>query len=75
LAPPLSAFGAAKAAVAPIMEVINRKPLIDGFSDAGEKPTEATKGRIALEDIEFAYPSRPEITVCKVRSMSVCTVE
>lgn len=32
MAPPLAAFGAAKAAVAPMLDIINRKPLIDGFS-------------------------------------------
>ena len=33
MAPPLAAFGAAKAAVLPILEIIMRKPLIDGFSE------------------------------------------
>ena len=33
MAPPLAAFGAAKAAVLPILEIIQRKPLIDGFSE------------------------------------------
>ena len=35
LAPPLTAFFAAKAAVHPMLEVINRKPLIDGMSEDG----------------------------------------
>lgn len=32
MVPPLAAFGAAKAAVMPMLDAINRKPLIDGFS-------------------------------------------
>ena len=36
LTPPLSAFFAAKAAMGSVLEVIERKPLIDGLSDEGE---------------------------------------
>jgi hypothetical protein len=67
LAPPLAAFTAARAAVVPMLEVIKRIPLIDGFSEAGERPTEAIKGRLDLKDIEFCYPSRPDVQVCKVQ--------
>jgi hypothetical protein len=35
LTPPLSSFFAAKAAMGSILEVIERKPLIDGLSDKG----------------------------------------
>jgi 4-hydroxybenzoate polyprenyltransferase len=35
LAPPLASFIAAKAAIAPMIEIIERKPLIDGFSEEG----------------------------------------
>ena len=65
MAPPLAAFGAAKAAVLPILEIIQRKPLIDGFSEEGEKPKTKTVGHIHLDNVTFAYPSRPDIQVCK----------
>jgi len=66
LAPPLAAFAAAKAAVYPMMEVIKRKPLIDGFSEEGNIPPASTptKGDITLRNVNFSYPSRPNIKVC-----------
>ena len=65
LAPPIGAFFTAKAAAASIIDIINRKPVIDSMSDDGEKPNERPKGQIELRDVEFAYPSRPNILVCK----------
>jgi ATP-binding cassette subfamily B (MDR/TAP) protein 1 len=75
LAPPLAAFTAAKAAVAPMFEVIDRTPLIDGLSTEGLKKTNASadskSGAIELVNINFAYPSRPDIQVCKGYSLSI----
>ena len=71
LAPPLASFIAAKAAIAPMIEIIERKPLIDGFSEAGAKPNEKPKGNIELKNIVFAYPSRPNINVCKGYNLSI----
>ena len=44
LAPPLGAFFSAKAAAGSVIEVLKRKPLIDGLSEEGEKPTKRPKG-------------------------------
>jgi ABC-type multidrug transport system fused ATPase/permease subunit len=52
-------------AVAKIFETLNRKPLIDGLSEEGEKPDIRPAGEIILKDVHFAYPSRPDIVVCK----------
>lgn len=65
IAPPLTAFTQTRAAVAAMLEVINRKPLIDGLSDEGLKPDTHITGAIELRDVDFAYPARPDITVCK----------
>ena len=71
VAPPMSSFYAAKAAVVPLLEVINRRPLIDGMSEEGVDPGGPSKGRIVLSKVQFAYPSRPDIQVCKGYDLTV----
>jgi ATP-binding cassette subfamily B (MDR/TAP) protein 1 len=38
---------------------------IDGMSTEGEKPTTRPTGRIELVDVNFTYPTRPDVQVCK----------
>lgn len=64
IAPPLSAFASARAAIGTIFETLDRKPLIDGLSEGGLKPEQRISGEIDLKAIGFAYPSRPNIQVC-----------
>jgi ATP-binding cassette subfamily B (MDR/TAP) protein 1 len=74
MAPALSAFTAAKAAVVPMLEVINRVPLIDGLAtgeSSGLAPNEPSKGDIELKDVVFCYPSRPLIRACNGYSLSI----
>jgi hypothetical protein len=59
--------------MAPIVRIIRRIPLIDGMSDAGKSPTDKTEGRIELSGVHFAYPSRPDVEVCKVRDATTIT--
>ena len=40
---------------------------IDGLSEAGLMPSTRPKGRIELKNVNFSYPTRPEVEVCKVR--------
>lgn len=47
LAPPLGSFVAAKAAAGTVMELMRRKPLIDGLSDEGDKPSTRPKGLLS----------------------------
>ncbi len=65
LAPPMTAFFAAKSAVAEVMTVIRRKPLIDGLSNVGHCPDVPSRGHIELKQVFFAYPARPDLMVCK----------
>jgi ATP-binding cassette subfamily B (MDR/TAP) protein 1 len=71
MAPPIGAFTSAKVAIGKLMETVNRKPLIDGLSDQGLKPTIKTHGAIELNNITFSYPSRPNIVVCKDYSLKI----
>ena len=71
MAPPVTSFFAAKAAVGTIFEVLDRKPLIDGLSDEGEHPAVKISGAIELHDLHFAYPSRPNIQVCKGYNLTI----
>ena len=53
LAPPLGSFVAAKAAAGTVMELIRRKPLIDGLSDEGDKPSMRPKGVVSHLILSF----------------------
>ena len=55
------------------MQVIKRKPLIDGFSEEGIIPSsdKKTQGKIELAQVGFAYPSRPNIQVCKGYNLTI----
>jgi ATP-binding cassette subfamily B (MDR/TAP) protein 1 len=50
---------------------LNRKPLIDGLSEEGLKPEVHVSGDIRLTDVNFAYPSRPDILVCKDYQLNI----
>lgn len=71
LTPSISALSEARAAAANILDVIRRKPLIDGLSNEGLVPDVKVTGRIELQDVLFAYPSRPNIQVCKNYSLTI----
>ena len=55
LAPPLGAFFSAKAAAGSVVEVLKRKPLIDGLADTGDKPMQATQGETFLNFDVFLF--------------------
>ena len=65
IAPSVIAFIAAKAAVRKVLDISDRKPLIDGLSSEGDKPAARPQGVIEIKNINFAYPTRPDIVVCR----------
>lgn len=67
----MSSFTTARAAIGEVFEIIDRKPLIDGLSDEGIKPSTAATGIISLKDLCFAYPTRPDILVCNQYNLQI----
>ena len=53
-----------------IMEVINRVPIIDSDNVQGET-LESVSGEVEFDQIEFAYPSRPDIVVLSDFSIKI----
>jgi len=46
--------------------IIDRVPKIDSYSKKGLKPIKVT-GRIEIRNVDFRYPSRPEVKVSLTR--------
>jgi len=62
--PPIKSFVQAKDSGANIFYVINRKPKIE-TNDQTKKICDKAYGEIFFKDVEFAYPTRPELLVLK----------
>jgi ATP-binding cassette, subfamily B (MDR/TAP), member 1 len=69
--PPMNAVFTAKAAAAKMLLVCNRKPLIDGLADEGEIIASGMSGKIELQDVSFAYPTRPDSLICRNYNLQV----
>lgn len=48
---------------------MDRVPPIDSADPSGEKPA-TVEGEIKLEDVQFTYPSRPDVKVLKGLSVT-----
>lgn len=74
LAPYISEFTRATSAAQQMFELIDRRSAIDPFDDE-EDDDETTivdgDGRLELENVTFAYPSRPDTTVLDNFSLNV----
>ena len=53
-----------RGAAAFLIAVVNRKPEIDSFDEGGIKPSEL-KGKIAFNNVKFAYPTRRNMLILK----------
>jgi ATP-binding cassette subfamily B (MDR/TAP) protein 1 len=69
LAPYSVDFTRASAAAAKLFQLIDRKSDIDPFHTAGETPS-TTIGHIQIENVTFAYPTRPDATILDNFSLS-----
>ncbi|ESO99813.1 hypothetical protein LOTGIDRAFT_201107 [Lottia gigantea] len=52
-----------------IFKIIDATPTIDGSSDVGDKPK--VEGNIAIKNVNFTYPARPDVQVLKNFSLDV----
>jgi ATP-binding cassette subfamily B (MDR/TAP) protein 1 len=65
----LQAIAHGRAAAAKLFVTIERVPLIDSDSPSGLK-LESIRGEITLENVDFSYPSRPDVQVAKDLSLT-----
>ncbi|CAK8571635.1 unnamed protein product [Lathyrus sativus] len=69
-APSMAAFTKARVAAAKIFRVIDHKPCIDKKSESGLE-LETVTGLVELKNVNFSYPSRPEVQILQNFSLSV----
>ncbi|CAI8032913.1 ATP-dependent translocase ABCB1 [Geodia barretti] len=53
-----------------IFQLLDRVPLIDGYSVDGDTPDDAT-GAVETEDLQFKYPTRPDVLVLNSLKLSI----
>ncbi|ORZ28896.1 P-loop containing nucleoside triphosphate hydrolase protein [Lobosporangium transversale] len=70
IGPNVSAFASAQGAAYSIFKTIDRVPTIDSASPLGAKP-ENVQGHIVVRDVDFAYPSRPDVQILKKMNFEV----
>uniref|UniRef100_A0A7M4FAM3 Multidrug resistance protein 1-like n=1 Tax=Crocodylus porosus TaxID=8502 RepID=A0A7M4FAM3_CROPO len=63
-------FGKAKISAQRIFQLLDQKPLIDSYSEEGEKLSHFD-GNIEFRDIHFVYPNRPEVQVLQGLNVKV----
>lgn len=68
--PAFQSVGKSVGAAKKIFETIDRVPLIDSSSEEGKKLNEIT-GEIKFQNVRFAYPSRPNVTVLNNFSLDI----
>ncbi|KAF9151478.1 Multidrug resistance protein 1 [Linnemannia schmuckeri] len=68
--PNIASFGKAQAAAYTIFHTIDRVPAIDSFDPSGLKP-ENLQGHIVVKNVNFAYPSRPNVPILKEMNIEV----
>eukprot|EP00644_Phytophthora_capsici_P007534 jgi/Phyca11/546553/estExt2_Genewise1Plus.C_PHYCAscaffold_210418 len=69
--PSLQAVYSACAAAFDVFEVIKRPSLIEPTNDDQGKKLNHVSGDIDIDSVRFAYPSRPEVEVCRGYSLKI----
>ncbi|NXR34260.1 MDR1 protein, partial [Zosterops hypoxanthus] len=63
-------YGKARTSAQRIFQLLDRKPLIDSYSEQGEKLSHF-EGNIEFRNIHFVYPTRPEVEVLQGLNVKV----
>ena len=66
----MSAFAKAKVAAAKIFRIIDHKPNIERNGESG-LDLESVTGQVELKNVDFSYPSRPEVRILSNFSLNV----
>ncbi|KAK9061412.1 hypothetical protein SSX86_018593 [Deinandra increscens subsp. villosa] len=69
-APSMSAFAKARVAAAKIFRIIDHKPSVDKDGESGIE-LDSVSGLVELKNVNFSYPSRPEVKILNNFSLSV----
>lgn len=69
-APSMGAFAKAKVAAAKIYRIIDHKPGIDRNNKSGLE-LESVTGLVELKNVDFSYPSRPDVRILDNFSLNV----
>uniref|UniRef100_A0A8C3XY64 ATP-binding cassette sub-family B member 5 n=1 Tax=Catharus ustulatus TaxID=91951 RepID=A0A8C3XY64_CATUS len=63
-------YGKARISAQRIFQLLDKKPLIDSYSEQGEKLSHF-EGNIEFKNVHFVYPTRPEVQVLQGLSVKV----
>lgn len=66
----MAAFAKAKVAAAKIFRIIDHKPTIERNSESGVELDSVT-GLVELKNVDFSYPSRPDVKILNNFCLSV----
>ncbi|XP_076895263.1 ABC transporter B family member 1-like [Bidens hawaiensis] len=69
-APSMSAFAKARVAAAKIFKIIDHKPNVDRNCDTGLE-LDSVSGQLELKNVDFSYPSRPDVKILNNFTLSV----
>ncbi|XP_071910581.1 ABC transporter B family member 1-like [Coffea arabica] len=69
-APSMAAFAKARVAAAKIFRIIDQKPSVDRNNDRGLE-LESVTGQVELKNVDFCYPSRPDVQILNGFSLTV----
>ncbi|KAI3826174.1 hypothetical protein L1987_00219 [Smallanthus sonchifolius] len=69
-APSMSAFAKARVAAAKIFKIIDHKPNVERNCESGLE-LESVSGQLELKNVEFSYPSRPDVKILNNFTLSV----